>query len=40
VDEALDEVSATDVRSRVRKGHPWEHLVPEQIYDQVRTVYS
>jgi nicotinate (nicotinamide) nucleotide adenylyltransferase len=40
LDEPLDEVSATDVRTRIRERRPWEHLVPEQVRDQVRAIYA
>lgn len=35
-----DRVSSTDVRERIVRGEPWEHLVPELIVDQVREIYS
>ena len=35
-----DLVSSTDVRERIARGEPWEHLVPELIVDQVREIYS
>jgi len=34
-----DEVSATEARERIRRGEPWEHLVPERIVPLVRQVY-
>lgn len=34
-----DEVSATDVRERIARGQPWEHLVPEPIIPLVRRIY-
>lgn len=34
------EISATEVRNRVRAGRPWEHLVPESIAEQVRRIYK
>lgn len=34
------EISATEVRNRVRTGRPWEHLVPESIVEQVRRIYQ
>jgi nicotinate (nicotinamide) nucleotide adenylyltransferase len=40
VEESLDEVSATEVRRRIREGQPWEHLVPHQIQEQVRALYT
>jgi nicotinate-nucleotide adenylyltransferase len=33
------EVSATEVRTRISTGRPWEHLVPESIVDLVRRLY-
>jgi nicotinate-nucleotide adenylyltransferase len=38
--EGCDEVSATDVRERIRRGEPWKHLVPPQIVELVREIYS
>jgi nicotinic acid mononucleotide adenylyltransferase len=35
-----DEVSSTEVRERIARGDPWEHLVPEPIVDRVREIYS
>jgi nicotinate (nicotinamide) nucleotide adenylyltransferase len=35
-----DEVSATEVRERIRRGAAWEFLVPESIVDAVREIYS
>ena len=35
----LDNVSATDVRRRLREGIPWEHLVPTEIVPLVRDCY-
>ena len=37
--EGCDEVSATDVRERIRRGEPWEHLVPQPIVQMVREIY-
>ena len=37
--EGCDEVSATDVRERIRRGEPWEHLVPLPIVEMVREIY-
>ena len=36
---SLDHVSATEVRDRISRGEPWEHLVPEEIRELVRRVY-
>lgn len=38
--EGCDEVSATEVRERVLRGKPWEHLVPERIVELVREIYA
>ncbi len=38
--DGCDEVSATDVRERIRRGEPWEHLVPPPIVEMVRGIYS
>jgi nicotinate-nucleotide adenylyltransferase len=35
-----DAVSSTEVRERIARGQPWEHLVPEAIADRVRAIYS
>ena len=35
-----EEVSSTEVRDRVARGEPWEHLVPEKIRERVREIYS
>ena len=40
VEGGYDEVSASDVRSRLRNGEPWEHLVPAQIEAMVREIYG
>jgi nicotinate (nicotinamide) nucleotide adenylyltransferase len=34
-----DELSATDVRERIARGEPWEHLVPKAIIPLVRRIY-
>lgn len=34
-----DGVSASEVRRRITDGEPWEHLVPEAIVEDVRTIY-
>jgi nicotinate-nucleotide adenylyltransferase len=36
----FDPVSATDVRTRLAAGEPWEHLVPPAIRDRVREIYG
>jgi len=33
-------VSSTEVRERIARGEPWEHLVPEKIREQVKRIYS
>jgi len=33
-------VSSTEVRERIARGEPWEHLVPEEIRARVREIYS
>jgi nicotinate (nicotinamide) nucleotide adenylyltransferase len=33
-------VSSTEVRDRIARGEPWEHLVPEKIRERVREIYS
>ena len=35
-----DDVSSTEVRRRIAKAEPWEHLVPDAIVDLVRETYS
>jgi nicotinate-nucleotide adenylyltransferase len=35
-----DQVSSTEVRERIARGEPWEHLVPENIVERVREIYS
>jgi nicotinate-nucleotide adenylyltransferase len=35
-----DAVSSTEVRERIVRGEPWEHMVPREIVDQVREIYS
>ena len=35
-----DHVSSTEVRERIARGEPWQHLVPEGILEQVREIYS
>jgi nicotinate-nucleotide adenylyltransferase len=37
---AHDHVSSTEVRERIARGEPWEHLVPEGIVQRVREIYS
>jgi len=35
-----DQVSSTEVRERIARGEAWEHLVPENIVERVREIYS
>lgn len=35
-----DLVSSTEVRERIARGQPWEHLVPPGIVQRVREIYS
>ena len=37
---AFDAVSSTEVRERIAKREQWEHLVPEEIVERVREIYS
>jgi nicotinate (nicotinamide) nucleotide adenylyltransferase len=36
----IDAISATEVRDRLRRGAPWEHLVPAEIVPLVREFYK
>lgn len=38
--EDLHHVSSTEVRARIKAGEPWEDLVPEEIIETVREIYS
>jgi nicotinic acid mononucleotide adenylyltransferase len=40
VSNAFDSVSATEVRARIARGDPWEHLVPEAIRAQAARIYA
>ncbi len=40
MDEAWRDVSATEVRERIRRGEAWEHLVPEAIVQMVSEIYK
>jgi nicotinate (nicotinamide) nucleotide adenylyltransferase len=40
IESGYDELSATDVRDRIARGEPWEHLVPEAIVPLVRRIYG
>jgi nicotinate-nucleotide adenylyltransferase len=37
---AHDHVSSTEVRERIARNEPWEHLVPAKIVERVREIYS
>lgn len=37
---AHDHVSSSEVRERITRGEPWEHLVPREIVERVREIYS
>ncbi len=36
----FDRVSATEVRQRVARGQPWEHLVPPAVRQRVKEIYG
>lgn len=38
--EEFDDVSASEVRRRIARGEPWEHLVPGEIVEMVRRIYA
>jgi nicotinate (nicotinamide) nucleotide adenylyltransferase len=38
--ESWDDVSATEVRERIKMGREWAHLVPESIVELVAQLYS
>ena len=40
LDPEWDQVSATDVREKVRLGESWKHLVPETIAGRVMQIYA
>jgi len=40
VPEEATRISATQVRERIADGAPWEHLVPENVVDEVRRLYG
>jgi len=35
-----DHVSSTEVRERIERGEPWQHLVPKEIVKQVSEIYG
>jgi nicotinate-nucleotide adenylyltransferase len=40
VREEFGEVSSTEVRTRIERGEPWEHLVPVAIAERILRIYS
>jgi nicotinic acid mononucleotide adenylyltransferase len=40
IEAGHDQVSSTEVRERIRRGEPWDRLVPESIVERVRQIYS
>ncbi len=36
----FDHVSASEVRARITRGEPWEHLVPPEVHAHVRKFYK
>jgi nicotinate-nucleotide adenylyltransferase len=38
--DSCNAVSATEVRERIARGEPWEHLVPESIQSMARRIYQ
>jgi len=40
VDGQLSAISATEVRDRVRRGQPWENMVPAEIVAMVGKIYG
>lgn len=40
INGSFDDVSSTEVRRRITTGEPWEDLVPEEIVDLVREIYT
>ena len=39
LENTFDPISATEVRERIARAEPWEHLVPAAIREQVREIY-
>jgi nicotinate-nucleotide adenylyltransferase len=39
LEEDYDELSASEVRARIARGDPWEHLVPAPAVEMVRGIY-
>lgn len=40
IDTGLYDVSSTDIRQRIRRGEPFEHLLPTEIADLARKYYQ
>lgn len=40
IGDSQDHVSSTEVRERMARGEAWEHLVPAEIVERVRSIYS
>jgi nicotinate-nucleotide adenylyltransferase len=40
LDSGHETVSSTEVRQRIARGDAWEHLVPENIRERVKKIYS
>jgi nicotinate-nucleotide adenylyltransferase len=40
VDDACEAISATEVRERIARGEPWEHLIPPPIHARARRIYG
>jgi len=40
LDEEYQRMSATQVREKIARGEPWEHMVPDAIHRQVRLIYA
>jgi nicotinic acid mononucleotide adenylyltransferase len=36
----FDHVSATEVRERMARGQPWEHMLPAAVRRRVREIYA
>jgi len=37
---SLSEISSSELRERIARGEPWEHLAPREIAERVRKIYS
>ena len=40
IDPGMDDISATEIRERISRGAPWEHLVPAEIVPLVRKIFT